>query len=90
MSRSRVLIVEGAAQVATILMKRIEGWGLDKLIGLGGLNDVRFRGQVEPPGRIYFVSGVGARSGNRLAKYPAQAFYNGKLVMNMELLGVLL
>jgi 3-hydroxyacyl-[acyl-carrier-protein] dehydratase len=85
-----VLIVEGAAQSATILMKRQEGWGLDRFIGLGGLDRVRFRGQVVPPGRIYYVSQVGQRSGNRLAKYPAQAFYEGKLVMDMELLGVLL
>ena len=65
-------------------------WGLDRFIGLGGLDRVRFRGQVVPPGRIYYVSKVGQRSGNRLAKYPAQAFYEGKMVMDMELLGVLL
>lgn len=85
-----VLMVEGGAQISTILMKKQEGWGSEKFIGLGGLNDVRFRGQVEPPCRVHFVSAVGTRSGNRIAKYPAQCFLNDKLVMQMELMGVLL
>lgn len=85
-----VLLVEGAAQAATILMKCHEGWGADRFIGLGGLDDVRFRGQVVPPGRLYYASRLGKRSGNRMARYPAQAFYEGKLVMDMTLLGVML
>ena len=84
-----VLMAEGAAQVATVLMKKREGWGLDKFIGLGGLDNVRFRGTVAPPATIYFVSKVG-NSSTRIAMYPAQCFSAGKLVMDMELLGVLL
>lgn len=85
-----VLMVEGCAQVSTILMKKQEGWGADKFIGLGGLDRVRFRGQIIPPCRVHFVSAVGSRSGNRIAKYPAQCFLDGKLVMDMDLLGVLI
>ncbi len=33
---------------------------------------------------------IGTTSGSRLAKYPAQAFCGGKLVMEMDLLGVIL
>ena len=84
-----VLMAEGAAQVASVLMKKREGWGVDKFIGLGGLDHVRFRGAVIPPATIYFVSKVGNRS-TRLARYPAQCFSGGKMVMEMELLGVLL
>ena len=85
-----VLMIEGCAQVSTILMKKSEGWGAEKFIGLGGLNDVRFRGQVTPPARVHFVSVVGTRSGNRIAKYPAQTYLDGKMIMQMELMGVLL
>jgi len=85
-----VLLAEGAAQVATILMKKKENWGLDRFIGLAGLDRVRFRGQVAPPATVYFISKVGMRSGDRLAKYPAQAMVGGKIVMDMELLGALL
>ncbi|HLU40511.1 MAG TPA: hypothetical protein VK081_14095 [Planctomycetota bacterium] len=84
-----VLLAEGAAQVATVLMKKREGWGLDRFIGLGGLDNVRFRGTVVPPATVYFVSKVGTRS-SRIARYPAQCFHAGKMVMDMELLGVLL
>lgn len=85
-----VLMIEGAAQAATFVIKRHFGWNEEKFIGLGGLNDVRFRGQVVPPARVYFVAGEGTISGNRLARYPAQAFCNGQMVLEMELLGVLL
>lgn len=85
-----VLMIEGAAQAATFLIRKILGWGSEHFIGLGGLNDVRFRGQVVPPARVYFVSGRGQISGSRLARFPAQAFSNGQLLMEMELLGVLL
>ncbi len=85
-----VLMIEGAAQAATFLIKKVMGWQHDRLVGLGGLNDVRFRGQVEPPARVHFVSSPGQVSGTRLARFPAQAFCNGQMVMDMELLGVLL
>jgi len=84
-----VLMCEGAAQVATVLMKRRENWGREHFIGLGGLDNVRFRGTVTPPATVYFVSRVGSRS-TRIAKYPAQCFSGGKMIMDMELLGVLL
>jgi len=85
-----VLMIEGAAQAATYLIKKLMGWQRERLIGLGGLNEVRFRGQVVPPARVYFVSGHGTVSGTRLARFPAQAWCNGRVIMEMELLGVLL
>lgn len=85
-----VLMIEGAAQAAGFLIKKVMGWEQDRFVGLGGLNDVRFRGQVIPPARVYFVSAQGQVSGSRLARFPAQAFCNGQMVMDMELLGVLL
>ncbi len=48
------------------------------------------RGQVVPPARVYFVSRVGPRSGDRMAKYPTQAFCDGKMIMEMTLIGVLI
>ena len=85
-----VLMVEGCAQVATILMKKKEGWPAENFIGLGGLNNVRFRGQVVPPCRVHFVSMAAGRSSRKILKYPAQCFLDGKMVMQMELMGVAL
>ena len=85
-----VLMIEGAAQAATFLINKTMGWEGERMIGLGGLNDVRLRGQVVPPARVYFVSARGQVSGTRLARFPAQAFCNGQMILDMELLGVLL
>jgi 3-hydroxyacyl-[acyl-carrier-protein] dehydratase len=85
-----VLMIEGAAQVATFLIKKMFAWGPERFIGLAGLDEVRFRGQVVPPARVHFVSVKGQLSGSRMARFPAQAFCNGQMVMEMQLLGVFL
>lgn len=85
-----VLMIEGAAQAASFLIKKTSTWEIDRFVGLAGLNDVRFRGSVVPPARVYFVSGNMQISGRRLARMPAQVFCNGQMTMEMELLGVML
>ncbi len=85
-----VLMIEGVAQVATFVIKQTSGWEIDRFIGLAGLNDVRFRGMVVPPARIYFVAGDVRLSGRRLARMPAQAFCNGTMTLDLELLGAML
>ena len=85
-----VLMIEGAAQAATFLLKKFNNWPPEKFVGLGGLDDVRFRGQVVPPARVHFVVGRGTLSGSRMAKFPTQAFCNGQMIMDMVLLGVIL
>jgi len=83
-----VLMIEGCAQTAAVLMKKREGWGAEKFIALGGVDKARFRDVVVPPVKMYFLSAVGTR-GSRMFRYPAQAFVEDKMVMEMELLGVL-
>lgn len=85
-----VLMIEGAAQVASFLIKKTSTWEIDRFVGLAGLNEVRFRGSIVPPARVYFVSGNAQISGRRLARMPAQVFSNGQMTMEMELLGVML
>lgn len=85
-----VLMIEGAAQIATFLLKQQTGWAHDRMIGLAGLDDVRIRGQVVPPARVYFVSGNVVTSGRRLAKMSAQVFSNGQMTMEMQVMGVML
>ena len=85
-----VLMIEGAAQVASFLIKKAEVWAEDRFIGLAGLNNVRMRGIVEPPARVYFVSGDIRISGRRLARMPAQVFCDGEMKLETELLGVML
>ncbi|MFY9341163.1 MAG: 3-hydroxyacyl-ACP dehydratase FabZ family protein [Planctomycetota bacterium] len=85
-----VLMIEGAAQIATFLLKQQTGWGRDRMVGLAGLDDVRIRGQVVPPARVCFVAGNVVTSGRRLAKMDAQVFCNGQMTMEMRVMGVML
>lgn len=85
-----VLMIEGAAQVASFLIKKANVWAANRFIGLAGLNEVRMRGTVEPPATVYFVSANVRFSGRRLARMPAQVFCGGAMKMETELLGVLL
>ncbi len=85
-----VLMIEGAAQVASFLIKKFSTWEIDRFVGLAGLDNVRIRGVIEPPARVYFVSGDIRLSGRRLARMAAQVFCNGEMKMEMDLLGVLL
>lgn len=85
-----VLMIEGAAQIATFLVKQLSDWARDRMIGLAGLDDVRIRGQVVPPARVYFVTGNLNLSGRRLAKMHAQVFCNGQMTLETEIMGVML
>ncbi|MFM1872335.1 MAG: hypothetical protein RL398_1757 [Planctomycetota bacterium] len=85
-----VLMIESAAQVASFLIKKTSDWEIDRFIGLAGVDSVRFRGSIEPPATIYFVSGNLRLSGRRMARMPAQVFCNGTMAAEMELIGVLL
>ena len=82
-----VLMAEGAAQISSVLMQHMTSLDEGKFFGLAGLDKVRFRGQITPPGRVYFATKKLQISGGRIAKYQAQAFSEGKLVLDMTLLG---
>jgi 3-hydroxyacyl-[acyl-carrier-protein] dehydratase len=85
-----VLMLEGAAQIATFLVKTQSDWARDRMIGLAGLDEVRFRGQIVPPARVWFVAAIVAISGRRLAKMSTQVFANGQMTMEAQLMGVML
>lgn len=82
-----VLMLEAAAQMASFLVKS----ALDekRFLGFGGVEDVRFRGQVEPPGRLILV-GKGVKFDRRVSTIAAQAFYNDKMVFEGKIIGVFL
>ncbi|MEZ5989911.1 MAG: 3-hydroxyacyl-ACP dehydratase FabZ family protein [Planctomycetota bacterium] len=84
-----VLMLEGAAHAATVLWREHSGIEDDTLIGFGGVEHVRYRGQVVPPGRIVFVS-QGGMFRRRIARMPTQALYEGQVVFEAEILGVTL
>jgi 3-hydroxyacyl-[acyl-carrier-protein] dehydratase len=85
-----VLMIEGGAQIATFLVKQDRDWATDRMIGLAGIDNVRVRGQIVPPARVYFAAKVLKISGRRLARMLAQVFCNGQMTLEMEVMGVML
>lgn len=85
-----VLMIEGGAQIATFLVKQQNEWATDQMIGLAGIDEVRVRGQITPPGRVYFVSNVQKISGRRLARMGAQVWHDGQMKMEMVVMGAML
>ena len=85
-----VLMIEGAAQIATFLVKQVSGWAKEAMIGLAGLDEVRIRGMIVPPARVYFVAGGLQVSGRRLAKIHTQVFCNGAMTLETTVMGMML
>ena len=83
-----VLMIEGAAQLCTYdYMKRQDVH--DRFLGFGGVDSVRFRGVVEPPGRIIYICKA-KRLRRSTFTYETQGFSEGKLVFEAVILGVVM
>jgi 3-hydroxyacyl-[acyl-carrier-protein] dehydratase len=82
-----VLMVETAAHLCSYdYLVRCHA-GEDLFLGFGGTNETRFRGLVQPPTRMLFVAEP-RRLRKTLFTYGVQAFANGELVFESEILGV--
>ncbi len=82
-----VLMVEAAAQAASICFQKKLGQFDDKIFGFGGLENVRFRGAVKPGDRVVLlVSSVAARM--RRAVFDMQAWVGDRLVCEGQVIGV--
>lgn len=83
-----VLMIETGAQLASWdhLMRHPEQ---KNFLGFGGLNDTRFRGQVEPGCRMVFVARE-IRVRSRMFVYAVRGFVGKDLVFETEVIGVAL
>ncbi len=80
-----VLMLETAAQLCTFHYKKVHTD--DKFLGFGAVNDVKFRGTVEPGNQLIFVA-VNTEVRKRFAMYETQAFVDGRLVFEAYITGV--
>jgi len=81
-----VLICEAAAQLSSYYCQAInltEG----SFIGFGGMEDVRFRGQVKPGDRLVLVS-MATRVNRRQTIFDTQGFVDGNMVYHGRIIGV--
>ncbi len=83
-----VLMCEAAAQLAScycVTTKLVQ----DGFVGFGGMEDVRFRGQVRPGDRLVLV-GKGTRLHRRQTIFDVQGFVDGNMVFHGRMIGVIL
>ncbi len=84
-----VLMIEACAQLCSydyqVNFPPAEG----TFVGCGGVDKTRFRGTVEPDGRLYLLGQV-HRVRTGFFSYRAQGIYRDRLVMECEVIGVAL
>ena len=81
-----VLICEAAAQLSSYYCK-FAGFCETGFVGFGGMEDVRFRGQVRPGDRLVLV-GKGKRLHRRHSIFEVQGFVGTNMVFHGKVLGV--
>ncbi len=81
-----VLLCEAAAQLCSYYCQAIQLMP-GSFLGFGGLDDVRFRGQVRPGDRLIIV-GKAHRLNRRQTIFDTQAFVDQLMVYNGRIIGV--
>lgn len=80
-----VMICEVAAQMASYYSHDLAGPG--KFIGFGGMEEVRFRGQVRPGDRLVMVAKA-TRLHPRQTIFEAQGFVGDQMVFHGRIIGL--
>lgn len=81
-----VIMCEAAAQLCSFYSCVINLLGKD-FLGFGGMEDVRFRGQVRPGQRLVIVAKA-ARLNRRQTIFDTQGFVDGSMVFHARIIGV--
>jgi len=80
-----VLMIESAAQMASYVSQQIRSY--DRFLGFGGVDGVKFRGEVAPPAKLYLIEKmVEVRSRRTICD--AQGFVEGRLVFEARITGM--
>jgi 3-hydroxyacyl-[acyl-carrier-protein] dehydratase len=82
-----VLMVEAGAQTASIYVAYFKLINDDELLAFGGIDDVRFRGEVRPGQRLWIVGQPERNTRHRAYTY-VQGFVDGTMVFHAKILGV--
>jgi len=84
-----VLMIEMAAQISSVIYHLKFETGGKKFFGFGGVNNVKFRGSVEPGNDLIMI--VKAKTlRSRMAIFDAQGFVDGKMVFEGEITGIVI
>jgi 3-hydroxyacyl-[acyl-carrier-protein] dehydratase len=80
-----VLMLESAAQVCSFYSGKVAQ--ADGFLGLGGMDEVRFRGVVKPGEKLYILGVERVLTPSR-CQFDTQGVVNGKVVFEARILGV--
>ena len=80
-----VLMLESAAQVCSFYTGKVVS--ADGFLGLGGMDDVRFRGVVRPGEKLYILGAERVITPSR-CQFDTQGVVNGKVVFEATILGL--
>ena len=84
-----VLMIEMAAQISSVIYHQKFETNGTKFFGFGGVNNVKFRGSVEPGADLIMV--VKAKKlRSRMAIFEAQGFVDGTMVFEGEVTGIVI
>ncbi|MFN4243643.1 MAG: 3-hydroxyacyl-ACP dehydratase FabZ family protein [Tepidisphaerales bacterium] len=81
------LQIEAAAQISSFFTTKVMGW--QGFLGFGGVDEVRFRGQVVPGQRLYLLA-ERQWARHRRVQCKTQGLVDGQLVFEGLITGVLL
>jgi 3-hydroxyacyl-[acyl-carrier-protein] dehydratase len=81
-----VLMCEAAAQLCSYYITT-QGYARGDFVGFGGLENVRFRGQVRPGDRLLLIAKA-TKLHRRQTICHVQGFVDSKLVFNGDIIGV--
>ncbi len=81
-----VLMCEAAAQLCSFFCHLIQ-IAPDGFIGFGGMEEVRFRGQVKPGDRLVMLAKA-TRINRRQTVFETQGFVDGNMVFHGRIIGV--
>lgn len=86
-----VLMLEAAAHTATadIALSNIEAYRRRGFLGLGGVDQAKFRDAVMPPARLYILC-VGLEDRPRRFIAQTQGIVNGKMVFEAKITGIVM
>ncbi|MEA2708735.1 MAG: 3-hydroxyacyl-[acyl-carrier-protein] dehydratase [Phycisphaerales bacterium] len=79
-----VLMIESAAQLASFYTRKFVGW--KGFIGFGGVEDTKFRQQVQPGARLYLLGQKLWERHHRI-KCTVHGIVNGQLVFETGIVG---
>jgi len=84
-----VLMIEMAAQISSLIFHLKAQTHGDRFFGFGGVNNVKFRGMVEPGSDLIMVVKTKTLR-SRMAVFEAQGYVDGKMVFEGEVTGIVL